>query len=216
MGSLASDKIVRPIRQLQRAAELIGRGEDVQPLVIKTDDEIEALAEEINTMNSLIQATLGGLEQEVEAKTREVVYLKKYTESILMSVPEVILIFDPDQKIDQFAVYSTNGLRKVDWREQPSLDCKPKDFVVGVRKTLRLPIRAGDPPELGLLRRNERLGEAQPLARHYLTRGRTASRPSPHSSRRQPDQCAHLSGRKPTRGEFVEERAVIQSDSFSR
>ncbi len=147
MGSLASDKIVRPIRQLQRAAESIGRGEDVQPLVIKTDDEIEALAEEINTMNSLIQATLGGLEQEVEAKTREVVYLKKYTESILMSVPEVILIFDPDQKIEyansafekltgtEPEIYKGQSLQEGKWKYQKEWQILGKDllsFVWGV------------------------------------------------------------------------------------
>ena len=141
MGSLASDKIVRPIRQLQKTAESIGRGEDVQPLAIHTGDEIEALAEEINTMNSLIQATLGGLEKEVEAKTREVVYLKKYTESILMSVPEVILIFDPDQKIEYANnafeklseagpdTYKGQTLQKSEWKYQKEWQTMGKDLL---------------------------------------------------------------------------------------
>ena len=100
MGSLAANKIVRPIRQLQRTAESIGRGETVKPLDIKTGDEIESLADEINTMSGLLQKTFSGLERQVEAKTQEVLNLKKYTDTILMSVPEVILILDPDLKIE--------------------------------------------------------------------------------------------------------------------
>jgi len=100
MGSLAADKIARPIRQVQSAAQSIGRGETVPPLDIKTGDEIESLAEEINTMSRLLQKTFSGLEHQVEAKTQEVIYLKKYTDSILMSVPEIILILDPDLKVE--------------------------------------------------------------------------------------------------------------------
>ena len=100
MGSLAANKIVRPIQQLQRTAESIGRGETVLPLDIKTGDEIESLAEEINTMSGLLQKKFSGLEHQVEAKTQEVIHLKKYTDSILMSVPEVVLIINPDLKIE--------------------------------------------------------------------------------------------------------------------
>jgi signal transduction histidine kinase len=100
MGSLAANKIVRPIRQVQSAAQSIGRGETVPPLDIKTGDEIESLAEEINTMSGLLQKMFSGLEYQVEAKTQEVIHLKKYTDSILMSVPEIVLILDPNLKVE--------------------------------------------------------------------------------------------------------------------
>ncbi len=100
MGSLAANKIVRPIRQLQSTAKSIGRGETVEPLSIKTGDEIESLADEINTMSHLLKHTFSGLEEQVAARTQEVLFLKKYTEGILMSVPEVILIFDSEMKIE--------------------------------------------------------------------------------------------------------------------
>jgi signal transduction histidine kinase/HAMP domain-containing protein len=100
MGSLAANKIVRPIRQVQSAAQSIGRGKTVEPLNIKTGDEIESLADEINTMSGLLQKTFSGLEHQVETKTQEVIYLKKYTDTILMSVPEVILILDSQLKIE--------------------------------------------------------------------------------------------------------------------
>lgn len=100
MASMGANRIVKPIRQLQKTAESIGRGESVKPLEIKTGDEIELLAEEINIMNALLRKTFSGLERQVEAKSREVVYLREYTESILMSVPESILIFDADLRIE--------------------------------------------------------------------------------------------------------------------
>ena len=72
MGSMAAKKIVQPIRRLQKAAERIGKGEKVETLEIKTGDEIEALANEVNQMNDLLQKSFSGLERQVEIKTRNV------------------------------------------------------------------------------------------------------------------------------------------------
>ena len=100
MGSLAAKKIVEPIRRLQKAAERIGKGEKVEPLEIETGDELEALASEVNQMNDLLQKSFSGLENQVRAKTEEVLYLKEYTESILRSVPDAVVIFDPKMRIE--------------------------------------------------------------------------------------------------------------------
>ena len=100
MGSLAAKKIVQPIRRLQKAAERIGRGEKVEALEIKTGDELEALATEVNLMNDLLQKSFSGLENQVLKKTEEVLYLKEYTDSILRSVPDAVAIFDPNLKIE--------------------------------------------------------------------------------------------------------------------
>jgi two-component system, NtrC family, sensor kinase len=99
-GSLASNKIVHPIRRLQNATARIGRGEEVEPLNITTGDEIESLANEINLMNSLLKKAFSGLEEKVEEKTKEVRSLQEYTESILMSVPDVLLIFNQELKAE--------------------------------------------------------------------------------------------------------------------
>jgi two-component system, NtrC family, sensor kinase len=99
-GSLASNKIVRPIRQLQSATARIGRGEEVEPLKIPTGDEIESLANEINLMNSLLKKAFSGLEEKVEEKTKEVRSLQEYTESILMSVPDILVIFSEELKTE--------------------------------------------------------------------------------------------------------------------
>ncbi|QPJ60643.1 MAG: HAMP domain-containing protein [Candidatus Nitronauta litoralis] len=100
LGTVAARRMVKPIQKLKHTAEAIGRGEKVEPLKIKTGDEIETLAEEINTMNGLLQKAFSGLEQQVEEKSREVDYLREYTDCILMSVPETIIIFDEELKIE--------------------------------------------------------------------------------------------------------------------
>ncbi len=71
MGSLASSKIVQPIKQLQVATVRIGRGEHIEPLNIHTNDEIELLAHEINTMNTLLKRSISGLEGKVLEKTKK-------------------------------------------------------------------------------------------------------------------------------------------------
>ncbi|MEK9628272.1 MAG: ATP-binding protein [Nitrospinota bacterium] len=100
MGSMAAKRIVQPIRRLQNAAARIGKGEKVAPLEIQTGDEIEALADEVNSMNELLQKSFSGLENQVLKKTKEFRYLKEYTDSILMSVPDAVVIFDSDLKIE--------------------------------------------------------------------------------------------------------------------
>jgi len=100
MGSMAAKKIVWPILQLQRAAVKIGKGEQVGSLKIKTGDEIEALADEVNSMSEMLQRSFSGLKSQVRQKTQEFRYLKEYTDSILMSVPDAVAIFDIDLKIE--------------------------------------------------------------------------------------------------------------------
>ena len=51
LGYIAASRIVTPIRRLQETAKLIGRGDWQEPITIKTGDEIEELADEINRMN---------------------------------------------------------------------------------------------------------------------------------------------------------------------
>ena len=99
-GSLASNKIVQPIRQLQSATARIGRGEEVEPLKISTGDEIESLATAINLMNSQLKKAFSGLEEKVEDKTKEVRALQEYTESILMSMPDILVIFSEELKTE--------------------------------------------------------------------------------------------------------------------
>ncbi len=100
MGSAAAEKIVKPIKLLQTAAGRIGRGERVDDIKMQTGDELEALCDEINTMNKMLQKSFSGLERQVEMKAQEVLYIKDYTDSILMSVPDIVLIIDENRKVE--------------------------------------------------------------------------------------------------------------------
>jgi len=99
LGAIAAGRIVTPIRQLQEAAKLIGRGELQEPVNIKTNDELEELADEVNRMNRQLASTFAGLESEVELKAQEVQYLQESTTQILDSVPDPVIMLDQEQQI---------------------------------------------------------------------------------------------------------------------
>ena len=96
LAYVAASRIVTPIRRLQEGAVLIGRNELKQPIAVRTGDEIEQLADEINRMNARLQQAFSGLAHTVEEKTQEVRSLQEYNEKILDSMPNPILILDGD------------------------------------------------------------------------------------------------------------------------
>ncbi len=94
LGILVSRQVVRPLRRLQDAAKRIANRELTEPIVIKTGDEIEDLAEELNQMNAQLQASISGLVTEVETKTREVEFLRESTTQILDGIPDPVIMVD--------------------------------------------------------------------------------------------------------------------------
>ncbi|HEY1238147.1 MAG TPA: cache domain-containing protein, partial [Solirubrobacterales bacterium] len=64
-------RMVAPIRVLQEGATRIGAGTLDQPIELRTRDEIEALAESFNRMAASLKESYEGLEQKVDARTRE-------------------------------------------------------------------------------------------------------------------------------------------------
>lgn len=94
LGYLAAGRIVTPVRQLQQAAQSIGRGELRTPIQIHTGDELEDLADEFNRMNQQLKAAFAGLTDQVKLKTQEVQVLQQSTDQILDAVPTPILLID--------------------------------------------------------------------------------------------------------------------------
>lgn len=94
LGFLAASRIVTPVRQLQAAAQSIGRGELRTPIQIQTGDELEDLAHEFNRMNKQLEAAFAGLTDQVNLKTQEVQVLQQSTDQILDTVPTPILLID--------------------------------------------------------------------------------------------------------------------------
>jgi GAF domain-containing protein/HAMP domain-containing protein len=64
-------RMVAPIQVLQEGAARIGAGRLDQPIELHTGDEIEALAVSFNRMTASLKESYEGLEQKVEARTRE-------------------------------------------------------------------------------------------------------------------------------------------------
>jgi len=94
LGYVASGRIVRPIRYLQQAASLIGKGELTEPIAVKTGDELEQLADEMTRMNAQLERAFSGLTNTVEQKTQEVHTLQVVNQQILQSVPNPIILLD--------------------------------------------------------------------------------------------------------------------------
>ena len=101
LGTISSGRIVTPIRQLQKAAKLIGSGEWQEeaakrimggewqePVKIKTGDELEELADEVNKMSRQLASTFSGLESQVELKTQ-----------VLNSIPDPLIILNENQEV---------------------------------------------------------------------------------------------------------------------
>jgi two-component system NtrC family sensor kinase len=99
LGYIAAGRIVTPVRQLQQAAQAIGRGELRTPIQINTGDELEDLAEEFNRMNSQLKAAFAGLTDQVKLKTQEVQVLQQSTDQILDAVPTPILLIDAHEVV---------------------------------------------------------------------------------------------------------------------
>jgi signal transduction histidine kinase len=100
LGYVASGRIVTPIRRLQRAASLIGKGELKEPIAVQTGDELEQLADEMNRMNAQLERAFSGLTDTVEQKTQEVHTLQVVNQQILESVPNPILLIDRDGHVE--------------------------------------------------------------------------------------------------------------------
>ena len=99
LGFLVARLVVSPIIQLQQATKLVGTRELEEPIVIKTGDEIEELAEEFNRMNAQLQAAFSGLISEVNTKALEVEYLQESTTQILEGIPEPVMMVDEHERV---------------------------------------------------------------------------------------------------------------------
>jgi two-component system, NtrC family, sensor kinase len=99
LGYLAANRIVKPVRRLQAAAQSIGRGELRQPIDIQTGDELQDLADEFNRMNRQLEAAFAGLADQVTIKTQQVESLLHSTDQILDAVPTPIIMIDQDERV---------------------------------------------------------------------------------------------------------------------
>lgn len=71
LGYLNAGKIVRPVKELQKGADLIGAGDLDYRITVNTGDEIEDLAARFNDMASKLKLFYIKLEEMVKERTRE-------------------------------------------------------------------------------------------------------------------------------------------------
>jgi signal transduction histidine kinase len=70
-GIFLARRMEVPIQALRTGAARIGRGDLSQRIVVKTGDELEALADQFNDMAGRLQESYTGLENKVEQRTQE-------------------------------------------------------------------------------------------------------------------------------------------------
>ncbi|MGC3974164.1 MAG: ATP-binding protein [Nitrospira sp.] len=140
LGYFAASRIVTPVRRLQEAARLIGRGELQEPIQIRTGDELEDLAVEFNRMHKQLEASFAGLSTQVEEKTQEVQYLQKATDQVLDAVPTPIIMVDQDGLVQYMNKASVDAVQADNWSSRPLFDLLPIDeeHRQALRRDLRL------------------------------------------------------------------------------
>ncbi len=70
-ASALARSMVQPIRTLDEGARRIGQGNLDQQIVVRTNDELEGLAEQFNRMSAQLKESYAGLERKVEQRTAE-------------------------------------------------------------------------------------------------------------------------------------------------
>jgi signal transduction histidine kinase len=71
IGFFATNRIVMPIRLLREEAQYIARGDLGRKVVVRTNDEIELLADDINIMSEKLQEIHSELENKIDERTGE-------------------------------------------------------------------------------------------------------------------------------------------------
>ncbi len=106
MGLLATNQIVKPLKELKKGAEIIAQGNYSHKLNIHTNDEIEELAYQFNLMAKVLaerEQQLADHQKELETtvieRTSELNSEKEKIQVILDNVPSAFLLIDSDQKI---------------------------------------------------------------------------------------------------------------------
>jgi two-component system, NtrC family, sensor kinase len=141
LGYLAAHRIVMPVRRLQAAAQLIGRGELRQPIDIQTGDELQDLADEFNRMNRQLEAAFAGLTDQVTIKTQQVESLIHSTDQILDAVPTPIIMVNQDEQVQYINRVGRDSFQAIldSTRSIPLFDILPVD--AAVREHLRKEFR---------------------------------------------------------------------------
>ena len=106
LAIIAAGQITKPINELKKGAQIVASGNYDFRLKIETNDELEELANEFNTMAQMlsqhekeIEMHRNHLEELVAQRTKELIEEKQKLQSILDNVPSAFLLIDESRKI---------------------------------------------------------------------------------------------------------------------
>jgi PAS domain S-box-containing protein len=106
LSLLATRQFTKPIGEMRRGAEIISSGNYKHRLKIETRDEIEKLADQLNTMaeslmvrDKELQNHRASLERTVAERTKELSDEKSKLQTILDNVPSALLVLDKKLRI---------------------------------------------------------------------------------------------------------------------
>lgn len=104
----------RPVRQLQSAAQALGRGEMERRVHIATGDELEELGDAFNEM----AAQISQRQAEVDALRAQAEHQARHLEAIIASVPDAIFLASPDGRL---ADANPAGMRLLGFKNRSEL-----------------------------------------------------------------------------------------------
>lgn len=104
---LVATRFVRPIRRLTQAASHTGKASDFTPIPVETADEIGVLTRAFNRMLGDLKDYQLGLEDKIEARTRDLAVAKREVTDILDNMQQAVLTIGPELKVNkQFSAYT--------------------------------------------------------------------------------------------------------------
>jgi signal transduction histidine kinase/HPt (histidine-containing phosphotransfer) domain-containing protein len=104
---LVATRFVRPIQRLTQAASRTGKASDFTPIKVETTDEIGVLTEAFNRMLGDLKDYQLGLEDKIEARTRDLALAKREVTEILDNMQQAVLTVGPELTVNrQFSAYS--------------------------------------------------------------------------------------------------------------
>ena len=86
LSVLLARHLVRPIKQMRTAAARIGAGAYDERIELRRRDELGGLADELNRMAASLQASVQGLEQKVEQRTRQLEVASRHKSEFLANM----------------------------------------------------------------------------------------------------------------------------------
>jgi signal transduction histidine kinase/HAMP domain-containing protein len=129
-----SNRISKPILELRAGAQIIRGGNLDHRVQVKTDDEIEDLAEEFNNMSAALKNSRGDLEQKVARRTEELsalydvstavnesLELEGILQAVIKKITEIFhfdttRIFLYNESVDQFDLRASFELDPEQWQ----------------------------------------------------------------------------------------------------